>query len=201
MAYGARLESVLGASPRGFESPILRHRTPGPVEVPGFLLPAAPPDLRPPRVLPARCVCRWAAARPRAVRAASFARRVVSKPGQAPPPPTGTAADPSGALHTGGTCVAWTSPARPCPRPPAPRPDPPGPPAPSTPAALVVLCAPAGNRAVTALLNPGLVPLRLRGLRRSLRPGVQPGPRPSQRASIGAGPSRCSSIRPSMPSR
>ena len=57
------------------------------------------------------------------------------------------------------------------------------------------------NRAVTALLSPGLVPLRLRGLRRSLRPGVQPGPRPSQRASIGAGPSRCSSIRPSMPSR
>ena len=44
----------------------------------------------------------WAAARPRVVRAASFARRVVSKPGQAPPPPTGTAADPSGALHTGG---------------------------------------------------------------------------------------------------
>ena len=66
---------------------------------------------------PGRCVCRWAAARPRAVRAASFARRVASKPGQAPPPPTGTAArssGPSGALHTGGTCVAWTSPARPC---------------------------------------------------------------------------------------
>ena len=41
MAYGARLESVLGASPRGFESPILRHRTPEPVEVPGFLLPLA----------------------------------------------------------------------------------------------------------------------------------------------------------------
>ena len=53
---------------------------------------------------PGRCVCRWAAARPLAVRAASFARRVGSKPGQAPPPPTGTAADPSGALHTGG---AW----------------------------------------------------------------------------------------------
>ena len=31
-------------------------------------------------------------ARPRAVRAASFARRVGSKPGQAPPPPAGTAA-------------------------------------------------------------------------------------------------------------
>ena len=30
MAYGARLESVLGASPRGFESPILRHEI-GPV--------------------------------------------------------------------------------------------------------------------------------------------------------------------------
>ena len=57
---------------------------------------------------PGRCVCRWAAARPRAVRAASFARRVVSKPGQAPPPPTGTAArpsGPSGALHT---CGAWS---------------------------------------------------------------------------------------------
>ena len=26
MAYGARLESVLGESPRGFESPILRSR-------------------------------------------------------------------------------------------------------------------------------------------------------------------------------
>ena len=51
------------------------------------------------------CVCPWAAARPRVVRAASFARRVASKPGQAPPPPTGTAADPSGALHTSG---AWS---------------------------------------------------------------------------------------------
>ena len=27
MAYGARLESGLGASPQGFESPILRHLT------------------------------------------------------------------------------------------------------------------------------------------------------------------------------
>ena len=52
---------------------------------------------------PGRCVCRCAAARPLAVRAASFARRVVSKPGQAPPPSTGTAArpsGPSGALHS-----------------------------------------------------------------------------------------------------
>ena len=30
VAYGARLESVLGASPRGFESPILRRRRAGP---------------------------------------------------------------------------------------------------------------------------------------------------------------------------
>ena len=48
MAYGARLESVLGASPRGFESPILRHRTPGPLPVPGFLLPVAPLVFRAP---------------------------------------------------------------------------------------------------------------------------------------------------------
>ena len=41
MAYGARLESVLGASPRGFESPILRHRTPGLVGAPGFSLAGA----------------------------------------------------------------------------------------------------------------------------------------------------------------
>ena len=40
-------------------------------------------------------MCPWAAACPLAVRAASSARRVVSKPGQAPPPPTGTAARPS----------------------------------------------------------------------------------------------------------
>ncbi len=65
---------------------------------------------------PGCLVCPWPAARPRAVRAASFARRVASKPSQAPPPPTGTAArpsGPSGTLHTGGACVAVTSPARP----------------------------------------------------------------------------------------
>ena len=78
---------------------------------------------------PGCLVCPWAAARPRAVCAASFARRVVSKPGQAPPPPTGTAAwpsVPSGALHTGGTwCTDGVrSPARPHRRPPALRPGP-----------------------------------------------------------------------------
>ena len=58
---------------------------------------------------PGCSVCPWAAARPLAVRAASFARRVGSKPGQAPPPPTGTAArpsGPSGALHTSGVFAA-----------------------------------------------------------------------------------------------
>ena len=58
-----------------------------------------------------------------------LARRVVSKPGQAPPPPTGTAArpsGPSGALHTSGAgsllsgSARWLE-ARPCPPvPPAP---------------------------------------------------------------------------------
>ena len=63
-------------------------------------------------VVPGCSVCPWAAARPLAVRAASFARRVVSKPGQAQPPPTGTAAwpsGPSGALHTGDPRCAVVS--------------------------------------------------------------------------------------------
>ena len=94
---------------------------------------------------PGCLVCPWAAARPRAVRAASFARRVVSKPGQAPPPPTGSAAvpsGPSGALRTGGACVAVCggasprSPAKPCRRPWVPQLGYPDPPAPSMPAVL-----------------------------------------------------------------
>ena len=120
MAYGARLESVLGASPRGFESPILRHRTPGPVEVPGFLLPVAS------RVVGAV----WP--------------DLMGRPAREPSAPRASLGASS------------RSPARPRHRPPALRP---GPPAPSTPAALVVLCAPAANRAVTALLSPGLIPL------------------------------------------
>ena len=54
MAYGARLESVLGASPRGFESPILRHRSGTvrfriffmPYLLPLFPAPAYSPGLR-----------------------------------------------------------------------------------------------------------------------------------------------------------
>ena len=162
----------VGCKPSGVRIPHPPPPDPGTASGSGVFVAAAPPDLRPPARSPH----------------ASFARSGRSR---SPPVPSG----PSGALHTGGTCGAWTSPARPRRRPPAPRPG---------HAALAAKprgSAVAGNRAVTALLSPGLVPLRLRGLRRSLRPGVQPGPRPSQRASIGAGPSRCSSIRPSTPSR
>ena len=46
------------------------------------------------------CLVRpWAAARPRAVRATSFARRVGSKPGRALTSPTGTVAWPRGGLR------------------------------------------------------------------------------------------------------
>ena len=66
MAYGARLESVLGASPRGFESPILRHQS-GTVRfrifyalfIPTFLGPhySSSPHYSPdPRPLPAHLV-------------------------------------------------------------------------------------------------------------------------------------------------
>ena len=136
---------------------------------------------------------RWCSGRRRArppARSPHASLTARSGRSRSPPVPSG----PSGALHTGGTCGAWTSPARPR-RPPALRPGHAA--LAAKPRGSVV----AGNRPVTALLSPGLVPLKLRGLRRSLRPGVQPGPRPSQRASIGAGPSRCSSIRPSTPSR
>ena len=89
---------------------------------------------------PGRCVCRWAAARPRDRHTRAFGSEwSISRPALALPPPTGTAARLSGALHTGGACVAWTSPARPCHRPQAPQPGPPDPPAPSTPAAPGVL--------------------------------------------------------------
>ena len=74
---------------------------------------------------PGRCVCRWAAARPRDRHTRAFGSEwSISRPALALPPPTGTAARLSGALHTGGACVAWTSPARPCHRPQAPQPGP-----------------------------------------------------------------------------
>ena len=59
---------------------------------------------------PGRCVCRWAAARPRAVCAASFARRVAAKPGQAPPPPF-TPVRPGVLVCSERHLDAWTGPA------------------------------------------------------------------------------------------
>ena len=144
MAYGARLESVLGASPRGFESPILRHRTPGPVEVPGFLLPLAslvllvvPLVFRAPSGPATVCAAgRRPAREPSAPRASLGAsarsparrRRRPPAPRQVPPAPSTPAAlvllglarpgpaaahrhrgrslQTSGALRTGGACVA-----------------------------------------------------------------------------------------------
>ena len=69
----------------------------------------APSD---PAVGPGCLVRPWAAARPLAVRAASFARRVVSKPGQAPQAPR----RPPIGRGLGRVCLLW--PRR---RPPAPR--------------------------------------------------------------------------------
>ena len=58
---------------------------------------------------PGRCVCRWAAARPRDRHTrACGSEWSISRPALALPPPTGTAArpsDPSGALHASG---AWS---------------------------------------------------------------------------------------------
>ena len=104
---------------------------------------------------PGRCVCRWAAARPRDRHTrACGSEWSISRPALAPPPPTGTAArprvwrlarapGPSGALHTCGAwcadvwlCASPRSPARPRCRPRAPQP---GPPVPSTPLGRVVL--------------------------------------------------------------
>ena len=59
---------------------------------------------------PGRCVCRWAAARPRDRHTrACGSEWSISRPALALPPPTGTAAwpsGPSGALHASGTWCA-----------------------------------------------------------------------------------------------
>ena len=199
MAYGARLESVLGASPRGFESPILRHRTPGPVEVPGFLLPVAPLVFRAPSGPAAVCAGgRRPAREPSALRASLGAssrsparpRRRPPAPRQVPPEPSTPAALVSLGLARPGPAATHRHRGRSL----------------QTSGALhtggtcdaVRIGRQSGGRCAA---EPRPRPLRLRGPRRSLRPGAQPGPRPSQRASSGAGPSRCSSIRPRTPSR
>ena len=93
----------------GFNSPLAHEEAADPFGICGFCFPwlllVVPRVFRAPRGLsrgPGCLMHPWAVARPLAVRAASFARRVALKPGQAPPPPTGTAADPSGVLRTCG---------------------------------------------------------------------------------------------------
>ena len=69
-----------------------------------------------PAVGPGRCVCRWAAARPRDRHTrACGSEWSISRPALALPPPTGTAAwpsGPSGSLHTGAAALlmcGWVS--------------------------------------------------------------------------------------------
>ena len=66
---------------------------------------------------------RWCSGRRRArppARSPHASLKARSGRSRSPPVPSG----PSGALHTGGACVAWTSPARPHHRPRAPQPGP-----------------------------------------------------------------------------
>ena len=84
----------------GFKSQRYRHCRPAPMGPGGFVMPTRRAWVACDAAGGPGCfVCPWAAARPRAARAASCARRVASKPGQAPPPPTGTAARPLTALR------------------------------------------------------------------------------------------------------
>ena len=72
----------------GFKSQRYRHCRPAPMGPGGFVMPTRRAWVACDAAGGPGCfVCPWAAARPRAVRAASFAWRVASKPGQALPPP------------------------------------------------------------------------------------------------------------------
>ena len=115
-----------------------------------------------PLACPGRCVCRWAAARPRDRHTrACGSEWSISRPALALPPPTGTAArpfGPAGALHTSGARCAdgrgasSRSPPWPCRRPPAPRPGRLDRPVPSTPVARGVLMGCSARRLV---VRPG----------------------------------------------
>ena len=108
---------------------------------------------------PGRCVCRWAAARPRDRHTrACGSEWSFSKPALALPPPTGTAARLSGALHTGGIWRAGIGRTMPRHRPRAPRPCPPVPPAPSTPVAqpeFAIELVACGSAGVPGAFGPG----------------------------------------------
>ena len=142
------LRASLGASSRSPARP--RHRPPAPRQVPPApSTPAAQPEFAIQRVAcgtvgvpgavgPGRCVCRWAAARPLAVRAASLRLGASSR-----------------------------SPARPCHRPPAPRQLPPAPSTPVAPGVLMtihIIAEPTPNSACnspTTLSNPEIRSLEL----------------------------------------
>ena len=152
----------------------------------GFVA-CAPPDLLPPRVLPAR-----ESSAPRASLGASA--RCPARPRR-----------PRGGLQSGVPVVRVLLPWLCC-RPRAPQPGP------TTPAchmrpqptdAIARLCSLRGDRrpGVACLAGPRPRPFRPRDPRRSPLPGARRGPRPSRTASSGAGPSRCSSSRPRTPNQ
>ena len=140
------------SAPRAFGSARRLEARPGPAAAHGHRSQALRSLRRPPHQWSR--VCCW------------LARRVGSKPGQAPPPPTGAAARPSGpfgALHTSGAgcAVGWLgasarSPARPRRRPRAPQPGPPVPSAPSTPVEPGVLLVGSARRLESRLSSQTL---------------------------------------------
>ena len=110
---------------------------------------------------------------------ADIARRVVSKPGQTPPPPTSTTARPtnsSGTLHTGGVCPFCAYPIQAPPPPTSTTADPPIPAAPSTPVGLWWL---------TLLSASPRSPARPRRRSRAPQPGPPIPPAPSTPVAVG----------------
>ena len=119
----------VGCKPSGVRIPHPPPPDPGTASGSGVFVACTPPDLRPPRVLPAR-----ESSAPRVV--ACGAAGVLGAVGPGRPRDR----------HTRASLGVVDLEARPCP---------PGPPAPSTPAALVVLCAPARPRRPRGGLQSG----------------------------------------------